>query len=191
MDSLSFNIIKKNIYVKNNNLDFIIKSECFLESKGITLKRPKIKTVSLILSKKNENQKKIIDIIGNFYNKISEFIELQEEFNPNMIINPLKNIDNDTYILYVYITDWEGNIIAKLYDTNNEIIDINKLNNKTFKIYPAICINNITLSNKDENAYINISLKEGYIKDIENKRILDYNKIKEIIEKEKKENLNC
>jgi hypothetical protein len=107
-----------------------------------------------------------INIIRDIYDKCSEYIETDYEFNPDVIINPLNKINDTTYILNLYITDFNGNITASFYDNNNNPISLEKLEDKTFSIYPAINIDTISLNKDKEKAYVNIHLKEGFLDNI-------------------------
>ncbi len=116
------------------------------------------------------------------YDECSEYIEVQDNFNPDMILNPLKKINDVMYDLMVYITDWDGNPITTFYDAKkeNEIIELKTLEDKQFSTYVAIQPEKISLSLKNNNAYINILLKEAYVNNIRNKtntKIIDYKKV--------------
>lgn len=186
MDNINFNIINNKIYLKNGNSNIIIRPNCFLNTEGIySYKNNKTKTIKIILDKNKNEDNKFIETIRDIYDKCSEYIELQDNFDPDMILNPLKKIDERYYNLYVYITDWNGVVITKLYDINNNSIKINDITNKTFSLYPAICFEKVMLNNDNKKAYVHLILKEAYINNIEEKRLLNYNRMREIIEKEK------
>lgn len=178
MDYIEFNKINNNIYIKNDKLQFIIIPDCIFETNGIiTFPNSKTQAIILSINKNKEDHKKFIDIIKNIYDKCSEFIENENDFNPDVIINPLKNINDTIYNLQICITNWDGKIITNFYNIiNDELIDLEELKNKVFSIYPAMQIDRISLNPLTNNAYINIQLKEAYICNIKNRKLLDYKK---------------
>lgn len=186
MDDINFNIINNKIYLKNGKSNIIIRPNCFFKTEGIySYKNNKAKTIKLILDNNKSEHKKFMVTIRDIYDKCSEYIELQDNFDPDIILNPLKKIDERFYNMYIYISDWNGTVLSKLYDINDNSVEVSELTNKNFSLYPAICLEKVTLNNDNKRAYVHLTLKEGYINNIEEKRLLDYHKMKEIIEKEK------
>lgn len=181
---MRYNIIDNNIYIKNDdgNQLFII-SDCFIETSGIVnFNNSKRKVIYLKINKNKKGHQDFIDKIRKMYDECSEYIEVQDNFNPDMILNPLKKINDVMYDLMVYITDWDGNPITTFYDAKkeNEIIELKTLEDKQFSTYVAIQPEKISLSLKNNNAYINILLKEAYVNNIRNKtntKIIDYKKV--------------
>lgn len=187
---LEFKRIKNIIYIKDNNLQLNIIPECSFETNGINVFSPNSKSIPLFINKNVESHLKFIKIISDIYDKCSEYIETDYEFNPDVIINPLNKINDTTYILNLYITDFNGNITASFYDNNNNLISLENLENKTFSLYPAINIDKISLNKDKEKAYINLHLKEGFVDNIKNKRLLDFNKYKSYVNKKTNNVLN-
>lgn len=191
---MKYNRIDNNIYIKNDdeNQLFII-SDCFLETSGIVnLNNSKRKVIYLKINKNKKGHQDFIDKIKEIYNECSEYIETDDDFNPNTLLNPLKKINDVMYDLMVYITDWDGNLITTFYDVKkeNEIIKLETIEDKHFSMYVAIQFEKVSLSLKNNNAYMNIILKEAYVNNIKNKinnKIIDYKKVLIAINNETKE----
>lgn len=178
---LEFKRIKNIIYIKDNNLQLNIVPECSFDTNGINVFSTKSKSIPLFINKNVEGHLKFINIIRDIYDKCSEYIETDYDFNPDVIINPLNKINDTTYVLNLYITDFKGNLTASFYDSSNKPISLEELKDKTFSIYPAINIDKISLNKDKEKAYVNIHLKEGFVDNIKNKRLLDFNKYKSYV----------
>lgn len=183
---LEFKRIKNIIYIKDNNLQLNIVPECSFDTNGINVFGSKSKSIPLFINKNVEGHLKFINIIRNIYDKCSEYIETDYDFNPDVIINPLNKINDTTYVLNLYITDFNGNITASFYDSSNTLISLEELKDKTFSIYPAINIDKISLNKDKEKAYLNMHLKEGFVDNIKNKRLLDFNKYKSYVNNKNK-----
>jgi hypothetical protein len=169
------------IYIKNNGLQLNIIPECIFETNGIyNLSNTKSKSIKINLNKKIKNHVKFIDTIKEIYNKCSEHLESEDDFNPDMITNPLNEFNDTIYNMNLFITDWNGKILSTFYDDSNNLIDMKDLEGKTFNIYPAINIEKISLNTNNNIAYINIILKECFVSNIKGKRLLDYEKYKSI-----------
>lgn len=186
-----FNKINNNIYIKNNEGEkYIIIPNCFFNTTGIVnLNNSKMKAIHLNINKNKKEHEKFINEFRKIYDECSEHIEVDNEFNPNIIINPLRKINNVFFDLLIYITDWNGNLTSTFYDAKeNKIINLEEIENKQFSIYVAIQIEKISLSPKNNNAYINFSLKEGYINNInekeDNKKLIDYKNVQIAINNE-------
>lgn len=172
------------LYIKNNGLPLYIIPECMFETKGIH-DLPNNKSMTLSLNKTKKEHKDFINIINEIYNKCSEHIESDNDFNPDIIMNPLIKINDIIYNLHLFVTSWNGNDQAIFYDDNNDLINLKDLEDKTFSIYPAINVDRVSLNKSKDKAYINILLKEGFINNIKNKRLLDFEKYKTYINKNK------
>lgn len=187
-----FSNINNNIYIKNEEGEkYIIIPNCFFNTRGIVnLNNSKLKAIHLNINRNKKEHEKFINEIRKIYDECSEHIEINDEFNPNIIINPLRKINDAFFDLLIYVTDWNGNLTSTFYNANkeNQIINLEEIENKQFSIYVAIQIDKISLSSKNNNAYINFSLKEGYINNINekenNKKLIDYKKVQIAINSE-------
>ena len=114
--------------------------------------------------------KNTIDII---YDKISEYIEMDDDINISKVINPLfeTKILIDNYVFYGMLNNYT---IIKDIDTKDRI-NIDSLFDKKLIIYPYILNPNINISN--EIVYINFFFHTIYVK-IENKS--NSNKIEDL-----------
>lgn len=114
--------------------------------------------------------KNIVDII---YDKISEYIEMDDNINISKVINPLfeSKILIDNYVFYGMLNNYT---IIKDIDTKDRI-NIDSLFDKKLIIYPYLLNPNINISN--EIVYINFFFHTIYVK-IENKSNL--NKIEDL-----------
>lgn len=114
--------------------------------------------------------KNTIDII---YDKISEYIEMDDDINVSKVINPLfeSKILIDNYVFYGMLNNYT---IIKDIDTKDRI-NIDSLFDKKLIIYPYILNPNINISN--EIVYINFFFHTIYVK-IENKS--NSNKIEDL-----------
>lgn len=114
--------------------------------------------------------KTVLDII---YDKISEFIEKDDEIKVFNIINPLfeSKILIDNYVFYGMLNNYT---IIKDIDTKDRI-NIDSLFNKNLIIYPFILGPNINISN--ETVYLNFFFHTIYVKIIDKSNL---NKIEEL-----------
>lgn len=175
------------IYIKNDGMPLNIIPECVFETDGINYLNTKTKTLNLILDKNRKEHLKLKDIIENVYNKCSEHIIEEDGFNPDKIINPLKEINDSLYSVQLFITNWNGENIVSFYDNDNKLIDTKNLEgDKKFSIYPAISIEKFSLNNDTNIAYVNLILKEAIVSDIKKKRLLDFKKYKTYINNKNK-----
>lgn len=151
--TLIFNKNKNNIFIKEKDNDnLIIIPDCYFIASGI---------------------------FRNIYDECSQYIEKIDDFDPDLISNPMYKKKDELYILSLNITDWNGNLITKFYNIeDDQLINLNDLENKTFSLYPAIHIEKIYLNTKNNYAYIEFILKEAYIRINKNKKLLNYEKAK-------------
>lgn len=76
----------------------------------------------------------------------------------------------------------EGNLITKFYNVeNDQVIDLQDFENKSISIYPAIYVEKMYISTKNNICYIECMLKEAYIKINQNKKLLNYKKAKDAV----------
>lgn len=169
------------IYIKNKGLLLNIIPECVFRTDGINYLNTKTKMINLIIDNNIEEHSKFKDIIEKIYNECSEHIVEEDRFEPDKIINPLKKVNDSIYTMQLFITNWNGENTVSFYDDDNKLIDIKNLEDKIFSIYPAINVEKISLNTNTNIAYVNISLKEGIISDIQKKRLLDFKKYKTYI----------
>lgn len=182
--TLTFNKNKNNIYIKENyNNNLIVIPDCYFIVSGIfTVDNTKKKILTFYINGENEEHKVFINNIRKIYDECSIYVEENGDINPDVISNPIYKKNNSLYTLSVNITDWNGNLITKFYNINdNQLINLDNLENKTFSLYPAIYIEKLYLNNKNNTVYIEIVLKEAYIKIHQNKKLLDYEKAKKAI----------
>lgn len=175
---LEFKKSGNTIYIKNDGLQLNIIPECVFKTEGISYLNTKTKMINLIIDKNIKEHEKIKDIIENIYNECSEYIKEEDGFNPDKIINPLKKINDSTYSLQLFITNWNSENTVLFYDNNNKLINIENLEDKIFSLYPAINVEKISLNTNTNIAYVNMTLKEGIVNDIKKKRLLDFEKYK-------------
>lgn len=182
--TLIFNKNKNNIFIKekedNNNL--IVVPDCyFVASKIFTVDNTKKKILTFDVNKENDKHKEFIDNIRNIYDECSEYIEKIDNFDPDLISNPIHKKNDSLYSLSLNITDWNSNLITKFYNVEDDkLINLDDFENRTFSLYPAIHIEKIYLA-KNNYAYMELILKEAYIRINrinKNKRILDYENAK-------------
>lgn len=182
--TLTFNKNKNNIYIKENyNNNLIVIPDCYFIVSGIfTIDNTKKKILTFYINGENEEHKVFINNIRKIYDECSIYIEETGDINPDVISNPIYKKNDSLYTLSVNITDWNGNLITKFYNIDdNQLINLDNLENKTFSLYPAIHIEKLYLNNKNNTVYIEIILKEAYIKIHQNKKLLDYEKAKKAI----------
>lgn len=182
--NIQFKKVGNVLYIKDNGLPLNIIPGCVFETKGIH-HLTNNKSVTLSLNINIKEHKEFIQLINEIYKKCSEYIEIEDDFNPDTIINPLVKINDIIYNLHLFITTWNGNDQALFFDDNNNLIDIKDFEDKTFSIYPAVSIDRISLNKVKDTAYINIILKECFISNIKNKRLLDFEKYKMYVNKNK------
>jgi hypothetical protein len=183
-EALTFNKNKNNIYIKEkDNTSLIIIPDCYFVASGIfKVDNTKKKILTFYINGENDQHKEFIGNIRNIYDQCSIYIEKDEDINPDIISNPIYKKNDSSYILSVNITDWNGNLITKFFNVDDDqIINEDNLENKTFSLYPAICIEKMYLSTKNNVAYIEFILKEAYIKINQNKRLLNYENAKNAI----------
>jgi hypothetical protein len=185
IEGLKFNKNKNNVYIKENNNNLLIIPDCFFMVSGIfSVESTKKKILTFYINQNNENHKEFMNIIRNIYDECSEFLEKDEELNPDIISNPMYKKNDSTYTFSVNIANWEGNLITKFYDVeNDQVINLQDFENKSFSIYPAIHIEKMYISTKNNVCYIECMLKEAYIKINQNKKLLDYKKAKDAVNK--------
>lgn len=171
------------IYIKNKGLLLNIIPECIFETDGINYLNAKTKMINLIIDNNIEEHSKFKDIIEKIYDECSEHIVEEDGFDPDKIINPLKKVNDSIYTMQLFITNWNGENTVSFYNNDNNLINTEILEDKTFSIYPAINVEKISLNTNTNIAYVNMSLKEGIINDIKKKRLLDFKKYKTYINK--------
>lgn len=181
VETLIFNKNKNNIFIKekdNNNL--IVIPDCYFIASGIfKVDNIQKKILTFYINKDNNKHKEFIDNIRDIYDECSEYIEKIDDFDPDLILNPIYKKNDLLYTLSLNITDWNGKLITKFYNIeDDQLINLNDLENKTFSLYPAIHIEKIYLSTKNNHAYMEFILKEAYIRINKNKKLLNYEKAK-------------
>lgn len=160
--------------IKENGKNLNIIPECIFKTNGIEYDIEH-NLIVLFIDKNYKEHSNFIYIINCIYDKINKYL-----YNFD-VVNPLIKIDNTNYSLNLLVN--KENIF---YNDNNEFISFESLEDKTFSIYPGINIKNISfIKNK---VYINIYLKEGILSNIKNKRLLNFEKYKILINKNSKQN---
>lgn len=120
------------------------------------------------------NNKEIIETFNILYNNISSFIK-KDDINIFNVIDPIKNYGTRK-LIFPNISS--KTIIKNIEDDN--IIDLNDIKNKTFNMYPILCILNMNIYNED--LYINLFYHTIFIKITDGINLdIDYNNIKKLM----------
>lgn len=183
---LTFKKIDNNSKIKifyENNIFYIEPSSMF-KTYGIKYDYNRNK-IGLILDENIEEHKLLLNIINTIYERVSTYIELDEEIMISEIKNPLRISRNNTYVLNLVL---HNNCEIYNYD-NNEKINIEEIKNSKFYIYPIICSPIFLIY--DEVCYNSYSIYKAYVKfiDFDKSRVknigpnIDYNKVKEALDK--------
>lgn len=166
--------INGNLRLKYKDDDFIIDTEtqfkecCIYRQNDI----PKVKMVF------NNDSHKLLESINLLYDKISHVIEEDDNINISRIINPIYKSKNEMIFSII-----NKKTIIKNTE-NDEVMELEILNNRTFNIYPVLYLN---FKIYNEDLYINSSFHTIFIKLVKEKNYndinIDYKKIKEIMNK--------
>lgn len=163
------NIANKYI-LKHNNEEFIIDSEMTFNNCEIYLQKSKIK-----INLNNINHQVFMDKITYLYDIISDLFE-KEDVIVSIVINPIYKINN----LQMLFSAINTKTIIKNIE-NDKLMKIDDLNNKKFDLYPIF--NSPIINIYDEKIYVNFSFHSIYIKLIKDNELINYDKIKKIMNK--------
>lgn len=175
IDDFSLKRINNNIFkLRYENDDFIIDPETKFENCNM-YENNGLNKLRIIL---NDNvHEKFINIINNIiYDKVSELIENEDNFT-SQVYKPLSL--NKTNKMKYFYGKINNKTLIKTVD-EDDLLKIEILKNKVFDTYPFINCPIINISNS--NVYINFSLHLMFIK-IRSNNIIDYNKVKQIMNK--------
>lgn len=181
---ISIKKYKDSIYnVKYENKTFLIKPLMLFTNSSIFLQN--IYKIRININLSISEHKHFKNLINKLCNTLQSYIEDEEELDISETVNPIassKKISN-TDVLFLNINK---NTILLDYESEQEL-DKEMLINKAFDVYPIINAPGINISNSNNNAYINFSLRKAYIKIIDNKHedniFIDKKELDEIFSK--------
>lgn len=163
------NIANKFI-LKHNNEEFIIDSEITFNNCEIYLQKSKIK-----INLNDQEHQVFTDKITYLYNIISEIFE-KEDVIVYVAVNPIYKKNN----LKMLFSAINSKTIIKNIE-NDKLMKIDDLHNKKFDLYPIF--NSPIINIYDEKIYVNFSFHSIYIKLIKDNELINYDKIKKIMNK--------
>lgn len=181
---ISIKKYKDSIYnIKYENKTFLIKPSMLFTNSSASLQN--IYKIRININLSNSEHKNFKILINKLCNAIESCIEDEKALDNNETINPIvsSKLLSNTDVLFLNISK---NTILLDYETEQEL-DIEMLINKAFDIYPIINAPGINISNSNNNAYINFSLRKAYINIIDNEHednvFVDKNELDKIFSK--------
>ena len=163
---ISIKKYKDSIYnVKYEDKTFLIKPSMLFTNSSASLQN--IYKIRININLSNPEHKNFKILVNKLYKVLESCIEDEEALNNCETVNPIaqSNILLNTDVLFLNINK---NTILLDYESNQEL-DKEILINKAFSIFPIINAPGINISNANNNAYINFSLRKAYIKFLNNK----------------------
>jgi hypothetical protein len=163
---ISIKKYKDSIYnVKYENKTFLIKPPMLFTNSSAFLQN--IYKIRININLSNPEHKHFKSLINKLCNALELCIEDEEALDISETINPIgsSKILSNTDVLFLNINK---NTILLDYESEQEL-NKEMLINKAFDIYPIINAPGINISNTNNNAYINFSLRKAYVKFINNK----------------------
>lgn len=175
--------LKNKFKILYDNNIFYIDSECMFTTCGLNNNYDKYK-IGIILDKNVDEHVDLINIINYINDKLSHYIELDNDVDISIVKNPFNKSKDGSYILNLVL---HNNCELLNYD-NREKIKIEDIQNSRFYLYPII--NSPVFLIYDDVCYTTYSIFKAYVKFIStaksNKNVgpsIDYDKVTEALKK--------